>query len=812
MHAARIQVTGRLRRGIPGALALALVTASALAGANPAAAAQHSAAVPRDAGRPAGPVTAAGTISTVAGGLGGPAKGTKVALGYLCGLGYGAGSVYVGSATVVRKLNPDSGQTAPVAGNGLIVGPSGDGGPALAADLGNACTTAVDQHGNLVIVDPSTGTIEVVAATTGTFYGQQMTAGDIYSVGGSFGQLLDGGLAVDSAGNLVFTNGGPNIIEVVAESNGTFYGQKMTAGGLFVVAGTGHHGFSGDGGPATKAKLNHPGAVTLDHAGNLVFNDDFNNRVRVVADKTGTFYGKKMTAGDIYTVAGDGTATFSGDGGPATAAGMSPGDVTVDAAGNLVIAGNGRVRVVALKTGTFYGQAMKAGDIYTVAGNGESGFSGDGGPATAAEFDGVAGVRVDGAGNLVIADSDNKRVRVVAVKTGTFYGKKMTAQDIYTVAGNGTQDSSGNGGAAIKAELDPGSVTLDGAGNMVIPDTNGDQIRVAATRTGAFYAQHMTAGHIYTVAGGGTGALGDGGPATKASLFFPHAVAVDGAGNLVIADFENERVRVVAVTTGTFYGQAMKAGDIYTVAGNGNFGFSGDGGPATKAKLWLPRGVAVDAAGNVVITDSNNDRVRVVAVRTGTFYGRAMKAGDIYTVAGGGVSGLGDGGPATAAELGQPSSVAVDAAGNLVIADIDNDRVRVVAVTTGTFYGQAMKAGDIYTVAGGGASGLGDGGPATAAQLSQPAGVSLDGSGNLLIADTDASRIRVVAVTTGTFYGQAMKAGDIYTVAGDGTQGFSGDGGPATTAELYFPQGVAVNQAGGLLIADASGRIREVSG
>jgi trimeric autotransporter adhesin len=204
---------------------------------------------------------------------------------------------------------------------------------------------------------------------------------------------------------------------------------------------------------------------------------------------------------------------------------------------------------------------------------------------------------------------------------------------------------------------------------------------------------------------------------------------------------------VVAAGTGTFYGQAMTAGDIYTVAGDGTAGYSGDGGPATSAGLGLPAGVAVDGSGNLVIADTGNSVVRVVAAGTGTFYGQAMTAGDIYTVAGDGTAGYsGDGGPATSAELTTPEGVAVDGSGDLVIADTFNDRVRVVAGSTGTFYGQAMTAGDIYTVAGDGTAGYsGDGGPATSAELDRPYGVAVDGSGNLVIADTWNGLVRLVS-------------------------------------------------------------------
>jgi hypothetical protein len=155
-------------------------------------------------------------------------------------------------------------------------------------------------------------------------------------------------------------------------------------------------------------------------------------------------------------------------------------------------------------------------------------------------------------------------------------------------------------------------------------------------------------------------------------------VAVDGAGNLVITDSGNQRVRVVAAGTGRFYGMAMKAGHIYTVAGDGTRGFAGNGVLATHAELNEPAGVVKDAAGNLVIADVGNDRVRVVAVSAGTFYGKAMKAGHIYTVAGDGTAGFsGDGGPATRAGFDSPSGVAVDA-GNLVIADSGNSRIREV--------------------------------------------------------------------------------------------------------------------------------------
>src|SRR6266705_3887002 len=383
----------------------------------------------------------AGVISTVAGGVGGPARATRVALAP-CGVSFGAGHLYIAASSVVRQVSPGTDRLTTPAGTAGDGGPLGDGRRATRASL-SACGVTVDHSGNLVIADFLHQRIRVVAARTGTFYGQAMTARDIYT-----------------------------------------------------VAGDGRQGFSGDGGPATRAELNlleSVAVVAVDAAGNLLIADFGNNRVRVVAARTGTFYGQPMTAGDIYTVAGDGTKAFSGDGGPATSAELSlPEGVAVDAAGNLLIAavGNHRIRMVAARTGTFYGQPMTAGDIYTVAGDGRQGFSGDGGPATRAELnllESVAGVAVDAAGNLLIADFGNNRVRVVAARTGTFYGQPMTAGDIYTVAGDGTKAFSGDGGPATSAELSlPEGVAVDAAGNLLIADGGNNRVRVVAHKTGTF--------------------------------------------------------------------------------------------------------------------------------------------------------------------------------------------------------------------------------------------------------------------------------------------------------------------------------------
>jgi hypothetical protein len=475
---------------------------------------------------------------------------------------------------------------------------------------------------------------------------------------------------------------------VIAAASGTFYGQAMTAGHIYTVAGTGTPGYSGDGGPAVAADVGFPSAVAVDRSGNLVISLPYAERVRVVAVKSGKFYDQEMTAGDIYTVAGSGLVFESGNTGKTSNAELaSPGAIAVggsgSGAGNYALFDYGEVRLVAANAGTFFGQAMSPGRIYGIAGNGRPGYTGDGGPATAARVgQPPGGVAFDGSGNVVIADAGNNRIRVVPAASGTFYGQAMTLAHIYTVAGNGTTGFAGDGGLAASAELNaPGAVTVDAAGNLVIADTHNNRIRVVPAASGTFYGQAMTAGDIYTVAGtGSSGYSGDGGPATAAALNVPASVAIDSAGNLVTADSGNNRIRVVAASSGTFYGQAMTAGDIYTVAGNGTYGFAGDGGPAASAEMRDPTGVTVDGPGNLLISDSLNQRVRLVAVTSGTYYGTAVTGGDIVTVAGNGVAGfLGDSHQARSAELNSPQATAVDGSGNLLIADTGNGRVREVS-------------------------------------------------------------------------------------------------------------------------------------
>jgi hypothetical protein len=384
-----------------------------------------------------------------------------------------------------------------------------------------------------------------------------------------------------------------------------------------------------------------------------------------------------MTAHNIYTVAGNGTA-FSGDGGPPLRAELSsPEGVSVDGAGDIAFTANNTVDLIPARPGMFFGRRLTAGNLYTVAGGGAS--LGDGVPARAAGFCMVPhspAAVFDGSGNLVVADGCNWRVRLVAGRSGRLFGRNMTAGDVYTIAGTGRNGFSGDGGPAVKALLEyPTAVGTDQHGNVLIADEL--RVRVVAAQTGTFYGRKMTAGDIYTVAGNGSWtSSGDGGPAVKAGML-PVAVATDAAGNLIISD-ENYRVRLAAVRTGTMYGQPMTAGDVYTIAGSGQLGNSGSGGPAGKARFDFLSGATVDRHGNVVFTDWVSGVVWVLAVTPGTFYGQAMTVGDVYVVAGGGAA-LNDGGPATSAMLSSPFAVAVSGAGSLLVTDGADNRLRAIS-------------------------------------------------------------------------------------------------------------------------------------
>jgi uncharacterized protein (TIGR03437 family) len=340
--------------------------------------------------------------------------------------------------------------------------------------------------------------------------------------------------------------------------------QFVTSYNISTLAGTGTSGYSGDSGAAGSAELYGPVTVAVDPAGKLYVSDQLNHVVRTVS-----------TGGGIAAFAGDNLPGYTGDGAAATSAELySPSGIAFDTSGNIFIC-DSRTNVIRKVT--------SAGVISTVAGSyiRGPGFSGDGGLATDAQMSGPTGIAIDKAGNIYVADTGNNRIRKFAV-----------GGNIATIAGGITASFSGDGARASLSRLNaPRGLALDGAGNLYIADTGNNRIRKIGTD-----------GNINTIAGNGTaGFAGDGGPAVSASLRAPQAVAVDGAGVVYIADYSNSRIRRIALS-----------GAISTIAGNGRFSYTGDGGAALTASFNFPSGVAVASNGNVYVADFQNNVVRLL--------------------------------------------------------------------------------------------------------------------------------------------------------------------------------------------------------
>jgi sugar lactone lactonase YvrE len=342
-------------------------------------------------------------------------------------------------------------------------------------------------------------------------------------------------------------------------------------GTVTTVAGTKARGYSGDGGPATEARLYQPRMSISDASGGLYIADTFNQVIRRI-DSAGTI----STAVGVYHPVEAGTsddqcpADFEGDGGPATKARLScPHSVVLDGAGNMLIAdsGNNRIRRV-----------DNQGIITTIAGTGKFTSDGDGGPATAAGLKSPKGITFDLSGNLLIADSANNQIR-----------KVDTQGTITTIAGTGDAGYSGDGGPATAAKLEaPRTIAVGPSGDIYIAEPNVHRIRKVDTK-----------GIISTLAGTSkAGFSGDGGPAGEAQLNMPRGVGVDGADNVYIADSLNHRIRKVT------------DGVITTIAGTGVKGYSGDGGPATEARFFTPRAVDADRSGDLYVADTYNNRIR----------------------------------------------------------------------------------------------------------------------------------------------------------------------------------------------------------
>uniref|UniRef100_Q025Z3 NHL repeat containing protein n=1 Tax=Solibacter usitatus (strain Ellin6076) TaxID=234267 RepID=Q025Z3_SOLUE len=640
--------------------------------------------------------------------------------------------------------------------------PLGDGGPATSAILETPQAVVADSSGTIYIADAgngvirkvSRGIISTVAGYTGYISDLKLdSSGNLYLAGGnnvfkltSAGKVTtvagngtsgtytgDGGpainagfsgayaIALDSTGNLYICDSGNNAI------------RKVTPDGIIrTIAGGKGKGFAGDNGPASAAALNYPRHIALDGAGNIYINDYNNNRIRKIA-----------LDGTITTIAGNNICCNIQDGAPATNVYLVTGPVTTDSLGNVYVYDivTSRIRVIAPN-----------GIIQAFAGDGTEGFAGDGSSATLAHFSGVTGLGMDPNNNLYVVDGNNERVRMI-----------NSVGSIATVAGRA--HFSGDGGAATAATLHRPQGTVTGTdGSIYFTDTANHRVRKIGTD-----------GKITTIAGtGDLGFSGDGGPATQATMSFPDALAIDSTNNLYVIDQKQLRVRKITPT-----------GTISTVAGNGTLAYSTDTRGALQSGFAYLTGIAVDSSGNLYLSENLYNKIKKVT-----------PAGSMSTYAGTGGAPIGtpafsgDGQAATQAGFGYPSALTVDKGGNLYITDSIGTRIRKVDATTGI----------VTTIAGtGGCCYSGDEGKATSARI-DPYGLTVDAAGGIFF--TDPLGIRYI-----------RPDGSITRVSGSSSDfGFAGDDESAGPATLYnYPYGIALNSAGEIIVADTdNSRIRKL--
>ncbi|HUO26922.1 MAG TPA: choice-of-anchor D domain-containing protein [Candidatus Aquilonibacter sp.] len=633
----------------------------------------------------------------------------------------------------------------------------------LAAMLPGPTAAVKDSAGNIYIAAPASAyvlkltTSGTLSVLTGKGFGGFGGDGKGYNLA-TVSEVS--GLTFDNKGNLYLVDSAGSRIRAInlGKTAITIGTVSVNPNTIATVAGDGtkcdHSQACGDGAVATAANLNLPESVAFDAAGNIYIADSVDNRIRVVnvGSSAITIAGVNIGPGDINTIAGQSASCSSpqggcGDGGPANQAFLNdPYGVAVDRNGNIYIADtyDQRIRLIAA------GQ----NNISTIAGNGLActnplGGCGNGRVGTNAEVHLPQGVFTDATGDLYIADTQDHMIRFIAAGQNT----------ITLAAGDGTQGFAGDGGTPTAAQLDlPGGIFVDASGNMLISDTGNQRVR------------QVTAGAtptISTIAGGGNG--GDGGLPTKATLASPWAVAEDAAGSLYIVDQANNRIRKI-----TNPGQANAV--ITTVAGNGNVGYSGDGGPAVDATLNAPSSIAFDSNGNLYIADTNNLVIREVNMSTGVIYTVLGSGRSCYPTTGK----CGDAQGPLQANFALPLVITLDAANNVYVSDWQGYRIREWNVSTNS----------VSTVAGTGISGArGNGGVATSAYLNHPAGLVLDTAANSYIADQYNNVIRWVS------------GGIINLFALNGNANLKGDGGPATSGSMWNPLMLAIDPASDIFIS-----------
>ena len=610
------------------------------------------------------------------------------------------------------------------------------------------------------------------------------------------------------------------------------------------IAGTGKRGFAGDGGPGNDAVLDLPSSAVEDSHGNIYIADQANFRIRRLAPD-----------GTISTFCGTGVAAYSGDDGPPLQATLrAPVGQSATPAARLAIDSQDRL-YIADTANHVIRRIDSDGMIRTIAGTGVSGYSGDGGPATAAKLNLPSDVAVGADGSFYIADTMNSRVR------------RVTPDGIITtIAGTGVQGFSGDGGLAVDARLNrPFAVQVAPDGRVIISDTYNNRLRIITEEpieSGPEWVEPEVTivpctnevGSICTYAGTGHSLFDrEGKDRQRTHLYWPMDIEFTPSGRVYVVDWNNHRIRQILpdqtfrTVVGTdFPGdgppdfsdlgpigapgttvdlnhptdlQEFPTGELIMcnwhnfkirqfdpvttlvrVLLGREIGFEGDGGPARDARVNQAAHAVLDAAGNFIFIDQRNERIRVAH----NFAAQRENA-IVNTIAGTGEKGYNGDGPALTTLLNFDNSfnpettggITIDASGVVYFADTLSHRIRTLR-----FNGPSFTDGVVTTIAGTGTPGdAGDGGPAMAAQIHLPGDLELGPDGKLYFADTNNNRVRRIDLTTGT----------IEAVAGTGAEGYSGDGGPALEATFNRPFGIAFDLYGNLYISDTfNNRIRKV--
>jgi hypothetical protein len=634
---------------------------------------------------------------------------------------------------------------APVAGNPSVLDHT-DGTGSNARFL-NPSAVAVDAAGNLYVADGGDHTVRKVTAggVVTTLAGSSGQAGSADGSGSGALFLYPYAVAVDASGNVYVADSGNNNI------------RRVTPGGS-VSTLAGAAGFAGSvDGAGTAALFNMPQGIAVDQVGNVYVADTNNSTIRRIS-----------AAGTVSTLAGVPGQTGGSDGTGSSARFYNPFGLAVDSAGNIYVADydNSTVRKV-----------TAAGVVSTLAGNAGTSGSSDG-PGGAARFNHPGAVAVDAAGNVYVIDTSNQTMREIS-----------PAGNVSTLAGTPGIGGRADGAGAAASFFYPGGIASTGSGVVYVADTGNHSIRAMASP-----------GVVSTLAGG-AGQKGDAdGTGSQALFAYPYGVASDGAGHIYVADSGNNAIR-----------EATTAGGVTTVAGSGTLPAGSADGVGGAARFNNPAGTAVDGNGNIYVADAGNSVIRKIAA-----------GGTVTTFAGAaGATGTSDG-VGSAARFNGPAGVAVDSAGNVYVADTNNNTIRKITA-----------AGSVTTLAGvGGQTGSGDGAGGSA-RFNSPHAVAVDGSGNVYVTDFFNATIRKVspAGTVTTLAGSAGQLGftdgtgvvarfnQPYGVAADGSGNIYvadtynrairmiSPGGSVVTlngsqARFYYPQGVAVDSSGTLYVAD----------